>query len=105
VRHADELLPEEEHTLAIFRNILQSLTNDDPWHLVMTRYVEQIATHVRGLGGDPDEIRPSPWGTDKPSQRTSCLRWAYRAGKVAALVAGALYVGRKLSRARMAGSQ
>jgi hypothetical protein len=86
VRHAEELLREEEHTLAIFRNIHRSLTDDDPWQPVLTRYVDQMAARVRGFGGDPDAIRPSPWGTDRPPKRVGCLRWACLAAAVAALV-------------------
>jgi hypothetical protein len=86
VRHADELLPEEEHTLAIFRSIQRSLSPDDPWGPVMTDYVDQIAKRVHGFGGTPEGIRPSPWGSDQPPERRRLLRSAVPIAAIAALL-------------------
>jgi hypothetical protein len=40
----------------------------DRWYPVFNRYVSQIADRVRGLGGDPALIPPSPTGQLEPSK-------------------------------------
>lgn len=63
VGKAAALLAEEESTLAVTRHILAGIPQEDRWHPVFARYVEQIAGRVRGFGGNPDKIEPSPDGT------------------------------------------
>jgi len=48
---------------AALRWILQSMPPTDRWYRVFSRYVDAVADRVRGLGGDPDEVKPSPAGT------------------------------------------
>jgi len=57
------ILPAEENLLAILKWRLQGLTPVDRWYPVLQRYVSVVSDRVSGLGGDPDEIQPSPLGT------------------------------------------
>jgi hypothetical protein len=58
----EELLESEESLLSIMRWITQQKAPGDRWLPVLSRYVAQIAQRVRGFGGDPDIISPSPTG-------------------------------------------
>jgi hypothetical protein len=98
VRHAAELLGDEEHGLAIFRNIHRSVADNDPWKPVLTRYVDQMAERVRGFGGNPDLVQPSPWGTDEPPKNRGCLRSAARAALASVVAAWAWRTVRRLGR-------
>jgi hypothetical protein len=62
VRTKDVMLDPEERLLAVVKWILLSIPASNRWYPVFNRYVEQIADRVRGLGGDPDTIEPSPGG-------------------------------------------
>jgi hypothetical protein len=57
-----EMLPLEENTLAIMKWRLGALPLSNRWYPVLRRYVEYIEGRVRGLGGHPDKIKPSPGG-------------------------------------------
>ena len=59
------LLPREEQTLLALRQMSRRGIPHDPWHAVLARCVEEHEGRVRGLGGDPDAIRPRP----SPHQR------------------------------------
>jgi hypothetical protein len=59
---AAELLWEEEDRLAVFSSIERSLAPDSRWAPVLRRYIDQIGQRVRGFGGDPEAIPPSPYG-------------------------------------------
>jgi hypothetical protein len=56
------MLEPEERLLSILRWILLSVPVQDRWYPVFNRYIGQIADRVRGLGGDPNLITPSPTG-------------------------------------------
>jgi len=58
----EQLLLREERLLAWMRFILQAVPPQNRWFPVLQRYVDQIAGRVRGFGGDPDTIGPSPEG-------------------------------------------
>ena len=68
VRTEDVLLLPEERLLAVLRWILESIPTANRWRPVFGRYVDQIADRVRGLGGNPDEIKPSPTGDVRPGR-------------------------------------
>src|SRR2546423_1843619 len=71
------MLEPEERLLSILRWILRSIPRHDRWYPVFQRYVDEVADRVGGLGGDPDQITPSPHGTGIPSAR-ACehrVRW------------------------------
>jgi len=57
------LLVPEEHRLALFKWISDSVLPENRWYPVMQRYVLQLATRVSGFGGNPAEIPPSPTGS------------------------------------------
>ena len=57
-----QLLPPEEHRLALFRWIAEEVPVTSRWYPVLQRYVDQLAGRVDGFGGDPGAIGPSPIG-------------------------------------------
>jgi hypothetical protein len=58
-----DLLVPEEHRLALFKWIEDSILPENRWYPVMQRYVLQLATRVTGFGGNPAEVPPSPTGS------------------------------------------
>lgn len=60
------MLEPEERLLSIMRWVLLSVPPLDRWYPVFSRYVGQIADRVRGLGGNPALITPSPTGQLQP---------------------------------------
>lgn len=62
VRTKEVILPREIRLLSVLRWILDSLSTQDRWFPVFERYVGMIADRVRDLGGDPDQVEPSPAG-------------------------------------------
>ena len=58
-----DLLVPEEHRLALFRWIADSVLPENRWYPVMQRYVLQLAARVTGFGGNPAQIPPSPTGS------------------------------------------
>ena len=62
VATAASILPREEDTLAIFKWRLGAMSPSNRWCPVLIRYITYIEGRVRGLGGDPDKIPPSPNG-------------------------------------------
>jgi hypothetical protein len=70
VQSRTTLLEPEERLLSVLQWILQSVPPGDRWYPVFHRYVEEIANRVRGLGGDPTRIPPSPTGQlPRPTRR------------------------------------
>jgi len=72
VTTAEVMLFPEENTLAIMKWRLQQVPPGNRWYPVLKRYISFIADRVKGLGGDPDAIPPSPDGapvrTPKPCE-------------------------------------
>lgn len=64
VRPDPEMLPEEIRKLSIMRYIQQAIPASSRWYGIFVRYIDQIAGRVRGLGGDPNAVQPSPDGGD-----------------------------------------
>jgi hypothetical protein len=62
VTTADRLLPFEESRFAVFQHIAQGIPANDQWAAVFGRYLDHQRDKVRGLGGNPDEVKPSPLG-------------------------------------------
>jgi Pro-kumamolisin, activation domain len=80
------LLQSEESTLAILKWRLQQFSSSYRWRPVVQRYIEYLSRRVRGFGGDPETIKPSPWGI-APGRDTGPGRGEVSAtGKVAGLV-------------------
>ena len=68
VRTREVMLVPEERLLSVLKWIQLSIPPNDRWFLVFNRYVEQIGDRVRALGGNPDEILPSPAGQFEPQK-------------------------------------
>ena len=58
----EALLGPEEHLFSLMQWILKSVPAHDRWYPVFHRYVSEIGQRVRGLGGDPAKVPPSPTG-------------------------------------------
>ena len=78
----DVLLLPEERTLAVLRWVFEAIPTSNRWYLVFSRYIDLIAERVRGLGGNPDAIKPSPSG-EVPGKIESAF---CRTGKVREIV-------------------
>jgi hypothetical protein len=63
-----KMLPAEEDALAIFKWRLQAVPSASRWHKVLDRYVSYLSAKVDALGGDADQIPPSPKGRPKGRQ-------------------------------------
>jgi hypothetical protein len=66
------LLEPEIRNLSVLRWIGAAIPLDDQWHPVFVRYLDQIADRVRGFGGDPDRVAPSPAGTGRDAKDERC---------------------------------
>lgn len=83
VRRSEHLLEKEVRKLSVLRHIALSIPATNRWHPVFVRYLDQIADRVRGFGGDPDKVAPSPAGTGRPAaggrgDGAACpLRWLF----------------------------
>ena len=58
-RHADLLAPAIRQ-LAVIRHIAQAIPPEEDWYPIFLRYTDYLGGRVRGLGGDPDTVPPSP---------------------------------------------
>jgi hypothetical protein len=81
-----QLLRPEENTLAILKWRLEQYPPLYRWRPVLERYIELIEGRVRGFGGDPGKVKPSPTGlpplpTSPAPEGKHCWR-----GKVSAVV-------------------
>jgi hypothetical protein len=83
------LLRPEERLLSILRWIAEAIPPGNRWHPVFVRYLDQVADRVTALGGDPDQIGPSPTGDGAGVGSRSCapLGWV-----TALLLAGLVLV-------------
>jgi hypothetical protein len=79
VRADPEILPNEIRKLSVLRYIQQTIPANNRWHPIFVRYLDEIARRVKGLGGDPNAVNPSPDGSGglRPlSSRLCCyLAW------------------------------
>jgi len=66
VAHEPDLLVGESIKLSILRWVFERIPKTDTWHPIFVRYLGQIGERVRGFGGDPDAIEPSPNGDGDP---------------------------------------
>lgn len=60
------LLKGESIKLSLLRWVFTRMSPADPWYPIFERYLGEIADRVRGFGGDPDQIGPSPNGDAYP---------------------------------------
>lgn len=66
VFHEHELLEPENVKLSLLRWVYTRIPVGDPWRPIFDRYLGEIADRIRGFGGNPDQIRPSPFGDGQP---------------------------------------
>ncbi len=69
VRVASEILGSESRKLSVMRYIEQGIPWNDRWRPIFDRYLTAAEGKVRGLGGNPDSIAPSPNGDGKVYER------------------------------------
>jgi hypothetical protein len=63
VRTKEVIVGPESRLLSVLRWILEAVPAGDRWYPVFSRYVALIGDRVGGLGGNPDDIKPSPDGS------------------------------------------
>lgn len=93
VHTAVELLPKEIRKLSVLRYIGQSIPSDNRWFRIWQRLLGQLADRVRGLGGDPDQIDPSPTGEGHPQGEPLPEPGEEEAGTVTGQISRILYDG------------
>jgi len=62
VSTAEAVRPEEESLLSVLKHIGRGIRPSSRWHPVFERYLVGTGDKVRGLGGSPGQIGPSPTG-------------------------------------------
>jgi hypothetical protein len=60
----------ETRLLSVMRHIFGKLPRESGWYPVLSRYLDSLAGRVRGFGGDPDLVEPSPDGGESPAEWT-----------------------------------
>lgn len=63
VKDANEILPSEARLLAVLKSIAGNIRPNSIWFPVFERYLSIVGGRVRGVGGAPELIDPSPTGT------------------------------------------
>jgi len=76
VRRPELMLEKETRSLAVLRSIAQSIPAEDRWGAVFNTYLAGIAGRVRGVGGDPTKVLPSPDGGEAASPPTVTIKTA-----------------------------
>jgi hypothetical protein len=69
------LLEREERLLSVLRWIAEAIPHDSRWYPVFVRYLDKVGDRVSGLGGDPDQITPSPDGDGRVKRCDHKLKW------------------------------
>jgi hypothetical protein len=64
------LLPDETRLFSVMSHILRAVPRESAWYAVLIRYLDALAARVRGFGGDPGLIDPSPDGGESPAEWT-----------------------------------
>jgi L-Lysine epsilon oxidase N-terminal/L-lysine epsilon oxidase C-terminal domain len=84
VVRADEeaLLRYDIHKLSVLRHVFNGMAPADRWRPVFERYLDQIASRVRALGGNPDAVAPSADGSGRDPEAERCAR----RGSIAAIL-------------------
>ena len=62
VRTDAQILPNELRKYSVLRYIQETIPAGNRWYSIFQRYLSQIAARIRGLGGDPNAVKPSPDG-------------------------------------------
>ncbi len=59
VKDSPSMLGKAVRNLAVLKYIFLAIPATDQWHPVFMRYIKQLEDKVRGLGVDPNEVKPS----------------------------------------------
>jgi hypothetical protein len=62
-----DILPKAIRNLSILRFVQQTIPAASRWSPIFTRWLNGIAGKVSGLGGNPNQVLPSPTGGDQPT--------------------------------------
>lgn len=62
-----DILPKAVRNLSILRYIQQTVPTSSRWSTIFVRWLNGLAAKVAGLGGDPNQVLPSPTGGDMPA--------------------------------------
>jgi hypothetical protein len=81
----EALLRYDVHKLSVLRHVFRGLAPADPWQPVFTRYLDQIASRVRELGGNPDAVAANPDGSGRDRAAERCARRGAVAASLLAL--------------------
>ncbi len=78
VSTSEAIRPEEERTLAVLKHIAGTIKPSSRWYAIFQRYIAGSEDKVRGVGGTPEQIGPSPTGEqprppDDPEERRPSL--------------------------------
>jgi hypothetical protein len=63
IKTVTEILPRSKRNLSVLKHIALSIPQENRWHPVFQRYLEELGDRVRAFGVNPDDIRPSPTGS------------------------------------------
>lgn len=72
------LLDGETRLLSVMRHIFRAVPAESGWYPVLARYLDSLTARVRGFGGDPDLVEPSPDGGESPAEWTWNHSWRGR---------------------------
>lgn len=78
VSTSEAIRPEEERTLAVLKHIAGTIKPSSRWYAIFQRYLAGTEDKVRGVGGAPEQIGPSPNGEpprptdDRDEKRRRC---------------------------------
>jgi hypothetical protein len=91
VSMSERIRPEEERTLSVLKHIAGTIKPSSRWYAVFQRYLEVLNHKVRGVGGSPGDIDPSPTGEpsttdDKGEEKDQCWRWVWLLAVLLAVV-------------------
>lgn len=98
VSTSELIRPEEERTLAVLKHIAGTIVPASRWYAIFQRYLGDLGDKVRGVGGLPGQIEPSPTGEpprqtddrDPHTKRCCRLSWWVVALMALFIVAGSL---------------
>lgn len=69
VGKAATILPELKRNLSVLKHIALAIPEGNRWYPVFERYLEELGTRVRALGGNPDEIAPTLTGSGDAEEK------------------------------------
>ncbi len=68
VQKESTILPVDENLLAVLKWRLGLIGPGNRWYPVLIRWISYLSSRIKGMGGDPGKIPPSPGGYQPPSK-------------------------------------